>query len=188
MAPLAPNLTTRVFYDYITQEDGLEHTFQVRGPASDLPAAAHQAVTDLFAAMGASRFATGWKFLRARVQFTGSDFSLPTVLPPGLFTFVGTGGALSKQNEAVEYTFQGRAANSGRRVDLSLYGLVGITLDGSYRIVAGDPDYAWLDDAVGVLNTAVDAFKALDGQTATWYPYLNYQWNSYWERRMRIGT
>lgn len=192
MAPLLPNSTARMFYDYITADSaagGVEHTLMVRfvGTEAQYPDV-HQEVTDLFTAIGAARFQSGWKFLRARVSAVDSNISLPTVLPPGLATFVGNAGDNPRYFEAVEATFQGRSPTTGRRVDISLYGMAGISTNDFYRVQVGNANYAWLGPAVAALNAATIGFRAIGGSEASWYPYLNLNFNSYWERRLRAGA
>lgn len=192
MAPLSPNATDRLFYDYITADaaqGGIEHTLMVRfqGGAEDIPQV-HQDVTDFLTAVGAARFQTGWRILRARYAAEGSNISLPTVLPPGLSTFVGTAGDNPRYFEAVEATFQGRSPTSGRRVDISLYGMAGVSTNDFYRIEVGNANYPWLGPAVAALNGAVNGFRAIDHTEPDWYPYVNLNFNSYWERRLRAGV
>lgn len=190
MAPLPENNTAVMFYDYLTglNATSQEHTFQVRYPGpGTLPAAVHQAVDDLIvAAIGATRFAVGWKFVRARVRQAGSTVTLPAVLPPGLATFAGTGPNLAADAEAREWTLQGRSPTSGRRVDLSLYGIA-LPNPANFRIQAGG-GATWLVNAVEALNVNSDAgngFVAIDNSAANWYAYMNMNYNSYWERRIR---
>lgn len=192
MAPLPQNNTARVFYDYVTGSNATsrEHTFQVRVATADDVPAAHQAVTEMLTALTSGQFAVGWKLLRARFQASGAPFSVPTELPPGLTTFLGSSqDAYNVRYEAVESTFQGRSGTSGRRVDLSLYRARGDAQD-NFRIEAGASGMpAAVSAAVSALQDASNTgvFLCIDATAPTWYPYLNENYNSYWETRARLG-
>lgn len=191
MAPLPTNGTARVFVDYITRTSGgLEHTLQVRyvGPA-DGGQAAQQAVLNLLTALGPANFNEGWQVLRVRVAPVGSNFSVPVALLPGLDAFVGTDATpLARYQEALEVTFQGRSPLSGRRVDISLYGLTAWSTNfpEDFRVPAAGAN--WVALAVAALESGVsdnNTFFAIDGTAPIWQPYANLNFNSYWERRLR---
>jgi len=100
-------------------------------------------------------------------------------------SFVGSGGAITPANETRETTFQGRSFTTGRKLDISLYGIVMTTPD-NYRFPAGGTSPAWVNGAVTVLNgTVAGTFLTVDNSAATWYSYANVNFNSYWERRVR---
>ena len=186
MAPLPPNATARYFIDYVTGNAATsrEHTVQIRCSNETSPADAQTAFLALLNAMGTPRFGTGWRVLRVRFQQAGTDFSIPVTLDPALGSFVGTGGAVTPPNEALELTFQGRSFTSGRRGDLSLYGTAGYNLATNYRLTPGEA--AWVGDAVAVLNSVETiVWRAIDGTRLTFYPYANWNFNSYWERKLR---
>lgn len=191
MAPLPQNNTARVFYDYVTGNapTSREHTLQVRVLDIDAVPAAHQALTNLLTALTPASFAPNWRLVRARFQAQGAAFSVPTVLPPGLATFTGSSGATyDVRHEAVESTFQGRSPQDGRRVDVSLYRAAADALD-RFRVESGASGIAAaVAAAVAALNDAgaTGAFLTINGGQATWYPYMNENYNSYWERRLRV--
>lgn len=189
MAPLPQNNTSRMFYDYISQTGGREHTFAVRIDNSGVTGPQiHQAVTDFLTALTPGYFASGWRILRARLQVASTDFSLPDVLPPGLTTFQGSGGALQQYEEPLEYTFVGRSPSTGRRARLSLYGMRSISLATAYRVELPDANYPTLLAAIQVLNAQTGIFVAIDLSEVNWYSYVNWQYNSYWERQVRAGS
>lgn len=186
VAALPQNNTTRIFFDYITGDlsTSQEHTVAVRlAPGVDISSAQNYFYA-LLNAMGSARFNTGWRVLRVRVQAANSNFSVPAILSTNLTNFVGTGGAATPTSEAVEWTYQGRSPTSGRRVDLSLYGVASISLNTQFRV--SPTEAPWLTGAIAVLqDTEGQAFITIDGTPANWYPYLNWNYNSYWERELR---
>jgi hypothetical protein len=190
LSPLPANTSARVFVDYITGNDvtSQEHTVAWRFVAA--PNAARDtmlALADFLIGIGPAVFATGWRVLRARSQAAGATFSVPETVPPVLAAFAGAGGDVPAPfREALEWTWQGRSFTSGRRVDFSLYGLVTAPPD-NFRVVPGD--YPWVGPSVDFLNAVGAGLKprAIDGSTATFYPYVNSNFNSYWERRIRLS-
>lgn len=191
MAPLPQNNTQRVFYDYVVSDEatvGTEHTFQVRGALGLSIGEIHQAVDEFLNAITPARFFTGWRIIRARHMEAAGVASFPTVLPPGLATFIGTGADPAFTRDlAVEATFQGRSFTTGRRVDVSLYGIPTLANTGAFRIEADNTFAQWVTDAVSALNNAGGAFCTIDGSSALYYPYVNWNFNSYWETRLRRG-
>lgn len=186
MAPLPQNSTARFFFDYVTGNAATsqEHTVQVRCSNETSPEDAQGAFLDLLNAMGTARFGNGWRVLRVRHQPAGTAFSVPVTLSASLAAFVGTGGAVSPPSEAIELTYQGRSFTSGRRGDLSLYGTVGYSLTTNYRLTPGEA--SWVGTAVAVLNSVESiVWRAIDGTRLTFYPYANWNYNSYWERKLR---
>lgn len=191
MAPLNPNTTGRVYFDYITgnQATSQEHTLMMRfavGAGFDLGDAQEEMLAFL-QSYGATEFADGWRIQGIRLSQPLQDFSLPFTLIPTLAAFVGTGGSLSPSQEAREWTHQGRSFTSGRRVDLSLYGIVEND-PANFRIIGGPGTFPTKVATAATnlnLQSAAGYFVAIDGTPATWYPYLNMNYNSYWERRIR---
>lgn len=191
MAPLPQNSTARLFFDYVTGNatTSQEHTFAVRmsGTAGDI-ANVQERVRAVLIAMGTNSFRDGWRILGVRYQAAGTDFSNPVTLIANLVSFVGTsGGAYDPRMEAVEDTFQGRSTTSGRRVDFSLYRALS-DAPSNFRWLGGTTGFpAAVRAGVTALNAsvAVGAFIAIDGSAVVWRDYLNANYNSYWERRIR---
>jgi hypothetical protein len=186
VAPLPQNSTARYFFDYVTGNAATsrEHTAQMRCSNATSESAAQEGFWALLDAMGTARFGSGWRVIRVRYQPAGVDFSVPVALNATLASFIGTGGNISPPSEAIELTFQGRSFASGRRGDVSLYGTVGYSLTTNYRLTPGEA--TWVAAAVAVLNAAEsDLWRAIDGSRLTWYPYANWNYNSYWERKLR---
>lgn len=192
MAPLPTNLTDRLWFDYVsgTQPSSQEHTFMVRcdfavSPIEDI----QEGVLEVLTGFGTNGYRTGWQVVRARVATAGNNFSLPVPLIAGFGTFIGTGSsAYTARLEAVEETFQGRSSTTGRRVDLSLYRALADAA-ATFRVpgAASGPGSA-IRAAVSQMNgmsASGAAFLAIDGSPATWYDYLNSNYNSYWEGDIR---
>lgn len=191
MAPLPPNTTGRIFFDYATAATaGVEHTVAWRVPLGEFSSTV---VQDNFLAflqaVGAGNLRVGWRVLRARYQEAGSDFSTPLGLTPGLAAFVGTSAVSFPANrEAEEWTWQGRSPGTGRRVDFSLYGIT-TNPPANFRYPAGAGSPAWVGATVTALNnsSALGRPTTIDGSFPIWYQYVNFNANSYWERRLRTS-
>lgn len=185
MSALPANNTNRLFFDYVSQTNGYEHTMAVRYGPSQSVAAVMASLYSFVSAIGLAHFASGWRFIRARRQDAGSDFSVPEALAAPLSTWVGTGGTFAISYEPLELCFVGRSPTSGRKARLSLYGGTGVNLNTNFRVELPDSGYAWLQAGIAALNGASNAFLAVDGSPVVWYPYVNWQFNSYWERQVR---
>lgn len=192
MAPLPQNNTARVFFDYITgnQPSSTEHTVAWRstGPGTT-NADVQNTFLGFLQALGAGTLMAGWRVLRVRVQEQGQNFSLPVPVVAGLAAFVGTNASTYPQNrEAEEWVWSGRSATSGRRVDFSLYGLAPL-VPANFRFPVGGSSPAWVAGTVNYLNgtSAPVGPLVIDFTEPTWYQYVNVQYNSYWEERIRRG-
>lgn len=193
MAPLPQNNTARLFVDYITgsQPTSSEHTFAMRynSANNDADTLATQVYTFL-QAIGATNFRAGWKVIRLRQQQAGALFTIPQGLTTQLAAFVGTNtSAYSARLEAVEDTFQGRSLVSGRRVDVSLYRAAG-DCDPNFRVLSSGTGVGLVvQNAVAALAVAGNngRFLAIDGSAPSWYPYMNENYNSYWEGQLRTS-
>lgn len=191
MAPLNPNTTGRVYFDYVTGNlaTSQEHTVMMRfavGSGFNLGDAQEEFLS-ILTAFGVAEFATGWRVTGVRLSQPLQDISLPFALIPSLAAFVGTGGALGPSQEAREWTMQGRSFTSGRRVDFSFYGILEAD-PANFRINAGGSGFPALVALAQQRLTASSLagyWVAIDGSAATWYGYLNMNYNSYWERRIR---
>lgn len=188
MAPLPQNSTNRMFYDYISQTGGVEHTFACRFADGLTHTQVHEQVYQFLSAGTTSQFLTGWQMVRARVQNAGTNFTTPVVLSPDLSGFVGTGGAVADWLEPLEVRFVGRAFASGRRATVPLFGLAGINASSNYRIEFPDAAYVNLGAMWAELDSQSTTFVAIDGNAVTYYPYVDWQFNSYWEREVRSGV
>lgn len=193
MAPLPPNSTNRLFFDYISGNlaTSIRHTVAVRyDPADRDVGDVQEDFLNVLQALGASALREGWRVLGTRVQAAGAEVTLPVTTIVSLAGFVGSAtGPYSRSVEAVEATFQGRSPTSGRRVDFSLYTAAFGVGDAFRYPVASSGFGATIAAALAELETASAAgsFLAIDGSAPSWYDYLNVQYNSYWESRIRRG-
>lgn len=186
------NVTHRVTFDYVSNSQagyGKEHSIQLRiidTQQSDesIFTSGTAIISTFLNAVGAANLVAGWRVLRGRVSRIGTDFSLPMQLTPGLESFVGTGSVSgwSGDKEAVQWTWVGRSRATGKRTRLSIYGVKFTNLDPSFRVLPNEA--AWVKTASDVLTAAAD-LVTIDGTPAIWYDYVNVQYNSYWERKIR---
>lgn len=189
MAPLPANSTDRFFLDYVTNNtsSATEHTMGVRlKPTAGADGAAIWFVT-LLQGIGASNLYAGWRPIRLRYQAGGSNFTVPVGLGNTLSAFVGTASLTSivQSREAVEVTLQARSYTTGRRTDISIYGTTVNTGNFRYAIGAANAP-TWLTAAfIDSLNQAGQPAIAVDGTEVRFYPYVNVNYNSYWETRLR---
>lgn len=186
MAPLPANNTERWFLDYLTgnHATATEHTMMIRTPSGTSAAA----VCDKFFAMlngvTAANLWVGWRPIRLRKSDIGTNFSTPQTISGSLATFQGSGAitGYAETIEALEVTAQGRSPSTGRRVDISLYGHRVTALPTGFRFTTA---VGWVNSLIAALNAGSPSIYTIDATTATWYPYINYNYNSYWERRLR---
>lgn len=183
MAPLPANATGRIWYEYVTGNSNVsrEHKIQFRVDFLQESAATYDGLfLALLTAWGASNFAQGWRVLRGFRSYAGSEFSVPFQPTAALLAFQGTAVVTPvAANEAIEDSIQGRSLVSGRRVDFSLYRGVG-GIDGTFRY--GMP--AAMQTALSQMVTNGMGL-AIDGEQPVWYTYVNQNYNSYWERKLR---
>lgn len=191
MAPLPANQTPRLFVDYISGNlpTSIEHTMSFRAGVGGTPIdldALQGKVASFLLSIGASNLRAGWRIIRVRFQNGGDDFSVPYPLIPSLEGFAGTGSlTLTQDREAVEWSFVGRSFVSGRRSKVSVYGLV-VGVPPTFRLTAGA--VPWVAAATAALNEPTEPrLRAIDGTPLNFYPYVNVQYNSYWETRIRTG-
>lgn len=192
MAPYPQDYTGRVWIDYETRDEGIEHTVLLRYPPlyPNGRDEVVQAFAGMLTAFGVSEFSLGWKALRAKHAAAGEDFAFPFALPAFYDTFIGTGPVVNSEREALQMTFIGRGPNSGRRSSIALFGLRSSLAVGNFRYVASTAGafQTKVAVAVGVLNGASLPLCTIDGDSVVWYPYVNLKYNGYWQRRIRTGA
>lgn len=189
MVALPENNTDRLFVDYTTGTaiTGRIHTFTVRYNAAVASLTTVQGrVLLLLQAYGAANFRANWRVIGVRNQAQGTNFSVPVTLDTNLQAFVGTATTptYNARFETVEWAPQGRSLTSGRRVRFSVYHAL-TDAPGDFRFTS-----ATLSQVTAVKNTldaaaGLGVFLAIDGTAPTWAPYVNAQYNSYWETRSR---
>lgn len=184
MPPLPPNSTARVTVFYTTGR--IEHQLTCRYEQPVTPAGAVQFVAQFLDELR-PLLPNQWRTLRATNQAAGSNLSLPLSLD-NLDGFAGssTEGLVPADQEPKQVNFIGRGPSDGHKVRVGLFGMFVAT---TARFRLETPAYSQLDGAVDVLNTAsaAGAFITIGGQLATWYRYVDVQYNSYWETRARRG-
>lgn len=190
MAPLPDSNTGRVWVDYNTGGGATaqNHTVMIRySPA--LGGTFAEALVELCTALvtpGSAEYFTGWAFTGARHAAPGSEISFPITIPAPFLAFSGTGGTpATRQEQSREVKFVGRSASQGRRNNFSVYGVAsGNFTDEDFRVNAIESNYP--DTVLSVINEAeAGSWVAIDGSFTVWYPYMNWQFNSYWERKLR---
>lgn len=190
MVALPVDTTARLFVDYTTgASQGVSHTLQLRYVGSDRTGAAAQArIAAVLNALGGATFRQGWKVQAVRTALAGETFTLPQAPVSALDNFIGTSAAAySRWTEARELTYVGRAVDSPRRVRLSFFGLSpGLATMNAFRYVLGTGNGTY-DASINALRAANDPSVTIDGRPVSWYPYINMNFNSYWERRLRVS-
>lgn len=177
MAPLADNLTARLFVRY--SAGGVDHVFLVRALGAVSPAdvvnQARAFITALLPSLGTN------------VEFSGADYSAPNTnfsTPVDFGTpLVGTVVTAQVQGITVPnfVSFVGRDA-AGRRARINIFGWVA-TQEGDYRVEAGDN--VDLDAARAVLVANTTVFLSAAGLKPVWKNYYNIGRNAYWQRKQR---
>lgn len=183
MAPLPPNNTKRVHVDYTTGRR--QHTMQVRGHASSSPVGILSDVFDFLNTIKL-RLPTTWEVTGVRYTETGGSITLP-IDPSFLAGFSGENvDTPFEVQETVEWVWVGRGLTSGRRVEISLYGILD-NVPGDFRFNA-ETAAPWVAASIAALNAAPEGFATIVPDNAQWYPYVNVNYNSYWETRSRRGA
>ena len=187
MAALPSNNTERWFLDYVTgsHATATEHTMMIRTPTNTSAADVSAKFFAMLSGVTAANLWIGWRAIRLRWSAIGSNFSTPVTMSTALAGFTGTGAisGYATASEAIEVTAQGRSPSTGRRVDISLYGYRLIGLPTDFRLLS---TVAWVNSYTAALNAGTPPLKTVDATDALWYPYVNLNFNSYWERRLRV--
>jgi hypothetical protein len=127
----------------------------------------------------------GFRYIQARQQAKGSNFTLPAPIPsvaptPG-------GPVITELNSPLSYTFVGRT-NGGRRNVAPVYA-IGVNPPPAWVWRAGDIPV--LSSAVAYLNGSgvptlpAGTFIGIDGQPVIWYDRITVTFNDYWIRQNR---
>lgn len=181
MAPLPGNSTAVLYVDYTTGRRA--HTFQVRFDNVEGPSAAGEAALAFLEPL-ALVLPPEWAITGTRYRAIGSSITLP-IQVAGLEDFTGNGPAsLAEVNEPQEWVWVGRGLVSGRRVEVSLYGLLLATPD-DYRYTSANAPPSLNAARAALEGGAPSNFITIGGDLPVWYPYVNVNNNSYWETRAR---
>lgn len=181
LPPLPENNTPRLFLDYTTGR--IEHTVIFRAAQGVEPFEARDAVYGFFLALQ-SQLVSTWAVTGLRWQEWGSIITLPT--PLGDFAdFSGTGlESIPVTAEPLQWNFVGRGQDTGRLVKVGLYGL-DEAVPAEYRYVGSGLPLAFANALTALATTGNTAPVTIGGDAPLWKPYVNVQYNSYWERRAR---
>lgn len=190
MAPVAENLSRRIYFDYVTSTNApvaQEHTTMWR-TAFDTPdpgaANAQAKFLAFLTAYGVAGFWAGWRVTGVRVSEGGQTFSVPVTLASGLAAFVGTFSTATAivSSAAIEAVYVARSPITGVKGRFSIYGRAFASI-GDFRDSAGAPTLA----AIAELNDATPTILVVaDNTRGTWAQYNNYNYNSYWETELRV--
>jgi len=175
MPALAPNNTDRYFFHYQTAAHS--HTLVVRTASGELYATVEGAVEDLLTGLSAAFVASAGTSVD--FQAAGTDFSTP-VSTGDWSSFSWGSGAATPENDAIAFNFQGRSSG-GHKSRMGIFGYK--NSPSNYRLTGGEA--AAVETAVGILNSTVGAFLAIDGLHPNWYSYVNIKPNDYWVRQAR---
>ncbi len=187
MAPVADNLTNRLWVDYEVANVG--HSFMVRY-GEGVGAAAVVGRVNQILTFVQDYLPTSWLVTGVRTSLAGTDFSLPwDYSETDLYGFAGTDSdPFPEAEHPRELVYVGRSTTTGRRVRFSLYGTL-ITTPANYRFGPGESPFT--NSAIfAALNAAssVGTFLTADGSAPTWYVYANVNYNSYWESERRNSS
>lgn len=174
MAALPVDNTQRFFLDYSTSL--LSHTMMVRTTSATSAAAFSTFMNDFLTALAPELSVLTVD--GARVAQVNSNVSIP-ITWSGAATY-GTGSE-SAINRPRQLCFLGRTVN-GRRARLFVYG-GDFTMPNDYRIDRAAN--ATIDAAYDVLELNPQFFAAIDGLATVKYNYVDVNFNSYWERKVR---
>jgi hypothetical protein len=176
MAPLPPENTARFWVDY---NDGHnDHTLLMRYSPSAGLSAIQAVAADFLAALSPVLYLI--TITGARAANSGSVISVPESWG-GDSTYGSS--AQPAASAPLELCYVGRTT-TGRMAKWFMYGFKGI-VPGSFRFYPSDDSN--LDAADTILRNAglTGKLLAIDGELPSVYPYINIQFNSYWESQAR---
>lgn len=190
MAPVPPNSTDRVFLDYTSLQ--IPHTLILRLPPAGSVTDA-EVVAAAAAAILVNRMLDTDSFTAARVQQSGTNFSLPIAFTQvnGVIPLSGGANAWAEDPESAFITFVARGTATGRRVRWEFFTSVKTTTwPGDNRYNPGDAAPVdtlrtnWTNFVEnGVTPTQQIVTVAADIPVV--YDYVNIGKNAYWQRKQR---
>jgi hypothetical protein len=176
MAALPPENTRRIWVEYF---DGVNnHEVMLRGDTDTTVGELMEVAHDFFTALEPKLYVI--TIIGVRYAETGSTISNPEVWTGD--PSYGT-GAMPAINAPREIAFEGRSPD-GRLVSYSMFGS-SVSTPADYRFSLGED--ADLDNARNVLSVAHAAgiLCTISGSSAILKTYINFNFNSYWEREAR---
>lgn len=185
MAPLPVTNTARFFLDYTVGD--LNHEAVVRFDGNLVAVATVVDTVASILGFIATSLYDDFAVTGARVAQAGVDFTLPVdITGTDLEGFTGDSGSSQPGvDRPKQIKWVGRSQESGRRVTWGLYG-ASTAVPANYRFGPGESAFS-ASPTIAALNAASNAgiFIAIDGERAAWKSYVNVQYNSYWETRVR---
>lgn len=174
MAPLPPNSTGRLFIEYTSV--GQEHVAILRlGTSSTFSDA--NTVYDAIAPLMAATMDNNDNITGARYAAPGSNLSFPVSVTP----HAGTQLVSQVPGEKPSfYSFTGRSTG-GRRVRFTVFTP---WVNGETDGFRDDTPHANLQDILDELQSNA-LITAIDGGSPIWNTYVNYGYNSYFQRKQR---
>lgn len=181
MAPLPDNNTGVIFVHYTAQ--GHTHTTQVRYPEAANPGADVIEDLDQLLTLLGPVMPTDFTFISWEWRAAGTNFTVPLAGTPTELSGVLTPVA---SYAPAYFNFIGRSSG-GRRVRLGIMGAgwapIPSTLSYAEDYRVDGSENADMQAIIDWLNQA--NFRAIDGLTVTWKPYVNVGYNAYWQRAVR---
>jgi len=174
MAPLPVDTTARLKVTY--NVGGFTHQFMVRLSLEYVLATAEGDIADWLG----TQTSLFWASTITKVELAEQGSNLFFPYASGLSTVTWGSGANSIGNNPLQLNYVGRSAG-GRRCRVGLFGYKGVFSE--WKLTQAE-NTAVLN-GVSALNTATDAFVAIDGLPPTWYPYADIGVNDYWVRQSR---
>lgn len=177
MAPLPDNNTDCYFVDYSV--GGVQHTAQVRTSAGVIPTDFGTTFNAVIGTMDSLLYELTIGQVRFRAE--GSNISMP--VDSGIEGNVYGSTAQPTLEIPRFLNFVGRS-QGGRRVTMALFGFK--ASDDFYRLTGAESTD--LQDAIDLMNSDDDVFQAIDDTSPVWYPYANWAWSAYWQRKIRSNS
>jgi len=174
MAPLPIDTTARLKVTY--NVGGFTHQFMVRLSLEYVLATAETEIASWLTSL-TSLF---WASTITKVELAEQGSNLFFPYASSLSTVIWGSGANSIGNNPLQLNFVGRSAG-GRRSRVGLFGYKGVFSE--WKLTS--TENTAILNAVSALNSAVNAFVAIDGFPPTWYPYGDVGVNDYWVRQSR---
>lgn len=175
MAPLANNLTARLFVEYTS--GGTAHTTLIRLEASATSADA-ATMYGLFTAAANGLMDTSDTFTGARYSAAGSNVSFPIAVS----AVAGTGAVSEVQDHDANFvSCTGRSAD-GRRAKVGFFTVAAIQGSQNYRIDSPSGAYATF---ANFFSTNASNLRSASNQQVIWNTYVNYGISAYWQRELR---
>lgn len=175
MAPIPPSNTVRYKLNYATAN--AEHSMLCRTTGSVTPAGFSSFMDSFLTSLSASLY----EISIISLQVAAASLNVFNTVTWGGDPSYGS-GAEPAVFAPRQICFLGRTSG-GRRARMFLFGYKGDT-PGTYRIYSADQ--ADIAAAYVVLNANAGAFIGIDGLATVKYNYVDINFNSYWERKVRV--